>query len=143
MKVLQVFEDIPLQMFLKAFLTFSVLSKIIKVFKLFQDFSLYFFLFIMFTFSEGVNDFKVTRVRGLSFQYCFKILEIWKRNSRPEVFYKKGVLGNFTKFTGKHLCQSLSLNKVSGLRPETLLKKRLWHRCFPVNFEKLLRTLIL
>ena len=22
-----------------------------------------------------------------------------------EVFYKKGVVGNFTKFTGKHLCQ--------------------------------------
>ena len=26
------------------------------------------------------------------------------RSSRPEVFYKKGVLRNFTKFTGKHLC---------------------------------------
>ena len=28
----------------------------------------------------------------------------------------------------------------SGLRPATLLKKRLWHRCFPVNFAKFLRT---
>ena len=27
-----------------------------------------------------------------------------------------------------------------SLRPPTLLKKRLWHRCFPVNFVKLLRT---
>ena len=27
-----------------------------------------------------------------------------------------------------------------GLRPATLLKKRLWHRCFPVNFVKFLRT---
>ena len=27
-------------------------------------------------------------------------------------------------------------NKVAGLRPVTLLKKRLWHRCFPVNFQK-------
>ena len=25
-------------------------------------------------------------------------------------------------------------------RPATLLKKRLWHRCFPVNFVKFLRT---
>ena len=25
-------------------------------------------------------------------------------------------------------------------RSATLLKKRLWHRCFPVNFSKLLRT---
>ena len=53
---------------------------------------------------------------------------------------KKGVLRNFTKFTGKHLCQSLFFNKVAGLRPATLLKKRLWHRCFPVNFVKFLRT---
>ena len=28
-------------------------------------------------------------------------------------------------------------------RPVTLLKKRLWHRCFPVNFVKFLRTLFL
>ena len=37
----------------------------------------------------------------------------------PEVFCKKGVLKNFTKFTGKHLCQSLFFNKVAGLRPAT------------------------
>ena len=29
------------------------------------------------------------------------------RSSHPEVFHKKDVLRNFTKFTGKHLCQSL------------------------------------
>ena len=29
------------------------------------------------------------------------------RSSRPEVFCKKGVLRNFSKFTGKHLCHSL------------------------------------
>ena len=34
----------------------------------------------------------------------------------PEVFGKKGVLRNFAKFTGKHLCQSLFLNKVAVLR---------------------------
>ena len=45
---------------------------------------------------------------------------------------KKGVLRNFAKFAGKHLCQSLFFNKVAGLR--------LWHRCFPVNFAKFLRT---
>ena len=27
-------------------------------------------------------------------------------------------------------------NKSAGLRPATLLKKRLWHRYFPVNFVK-------
>ena len=34
-------------------------------------------------------------------------------------------------------------NKGASLRPETLLKKRLWHRCFPVNFVKFLKTLFL
>ena len=33
-----------------------------------------------------------------------------------------------------------SLNKVTDLRLPTLLKKRLWRRCFPVNFAKFLRT---
>ena len=30
--------------------------------------------------------------------------------------------------------------KIASLRPVTLLKKGLWHRCFPVDFAKLLRT---
>ena len=53
---------------------------------------------------------------------------------------KKGVLRNFTKITGKYLCQSLFFNKVTGLRAASLFKKRLWHRCFSVNFVKFLRT---
>ena len=62
------------------------------------------------------------------------------RSNRPEVFCKKGVLRKFTKFTGKHLCQILFFNKVADLRPATLLKKRLWHNCFAVNFVRFLRT---
>ena len=62
------------------------------------------------------------------------------RSSRPEVFGKKGVIKNFTKFTGKHLCESLFLNEVAALRPATLFKKKIWHRCFPVNFVKFFRT---
>ena len=37
------------------------------------------------------------------------------------MFFKMDVLKNFAIFTGK---------------PATLLKKRLWHMCFPVNFVK-------
>ena len=48
---------------------------------------------------------------------------------------KNGVLRNFTKFKGKHLCQSLFFNKVAGLR--------LWHKCFPVNFVKFSRIPVL
>ena len=63
------------------------------------------------------------------------------RSSRPEVFCKKGVLTSFTKLTGKHRCQSLFFCKSHlFLRPATLLKQRLWRKCFPVNFAKFLRT---
>ena len=72
-----------------------------------------------------------------------QVKSMYKKRSRPEVFCKKGALRNFAKFTGKHLCQSLFFNKVAGLRPATLLKKRLWHRYFPVNFAKFLGTPIL
>ena len=49
----------------------------------------------------------IVTVRNLPFLF---------RSLRPEVFCKKGVLRNFTKFTGKRLCQSLFFNKVAGLR---------------------------
>ena len=68
---------------------------------------------------------------------AFKVDENFR--CRPDVFSKKGTLKSFTKFTEKHQCRSLFLNKVAGLSL-TLLKKRLWHRCFPVNFAKFLRT---
>ena len=29
---------------------------------------------------------------------------------------------------------------ILGFKPATLLKKKLWHRCFAVNFAKFLRT---
>ena len=63
------------------------------------------------------------------------------RSSHQRCSIKKGVLRNFTKFMGKHLCQSLI--KLLASRPATLFKKRLWHRCFPVNFVKFLRTSVL
>ena len=58
------------------------------------------------------------------------------RSIRLQMFLKISVLNNFAKLTGKHLCQNLFFNKVAGLRPATFLQKRLWHRCFPVNFAK-------
>ena len=42
----------------------------------------------------------------------------WRvRSSRPKEFFKKGVLKNFTTFTGEHLNQSLFCNKAAGWRP--------------------------
>ena len=57
------------------------------------------------------------------------------RNIRPEVFYKKGILRNFSKFTRKHQCHSPIFNTVAGLRSAALLKMEFCHGCFPVNFN--------
>ena len=46
-------------------------------------------------------------------------------SSHQRCSMKKGVLRNFTKFTGKHLCQGLFLIKLKRLRPATLFKKTL------------------
>ena len=54
------------------------------------------------------------------------------RSIQQRCSVKKGIVKNFSKFTGKHLCQSF--------RPAALLKKRFWHWCFPLNFAKHLRA---
>ena len=47
---------------------------------------------------------------------------------------KRSVLGNFVRFTVKHWSSE------SCWWPATLLKKRLQHRYFPVNFAKFIKT---
>ena len=48
---------------------------------------------------------------------CYLIIcyyDFYYKKQPPEVFCKNGVLGNFVKFTGKHLCQSLFFNNIAG-----------------------------
>ena len=78
----------------------------------------------MMSHSESFNESFQEEPNSIVIKDCQDIFSLTFRTSRPEVFCKKGVLGNFTKSTGKHLCQSLFLNKVTGLRSATLLKKR-------------------
>ena len=60
-------------------------------------------------------------------------------SSCPEVFCEKGLL-EISQNLQENTCDSLFLSKVTGSRPATLFKKkRLRHRCFPVNFAKFLR----
>ena len=64
-------------------------------------------------------DFRWAKV---SFDWFLPIHFIRYRSSHQRCSIRKNVLRNFTKFTGKHLRQSL------------------WHMCFPVNFMKFLKT---
>ena len=72
---------------------------------------------------------------GLRMRSFQESIFIWTQTYRHFLcsytcFFQKQI--NFEKFTGKHLCQS----------PATLLKKKLWYRCFPVNFAIFLRILL-
>ena len=58
------------------------------------------------------------------------------------VLWKK-VLLEILQNSQENTFAKVSFNKVAGLRPATLLKKRLLHRCFPMNFVKFLRTTFL
>ena len=60
------------------------------------------------------------------------------RKQLPELFCEKCVLKNFAKQL--NICVKISFLRTLQARPATLLKKRPWQRCFPVNFAKLLRT---
>ena len=72
------------------------------------------------------------------------------RSSHRRCSVKKGVLRNFVKFTGKHLCQSLFFNKVAGLRRGFFCYEfapyfwgtSLWEH-LNLSFEKALLSLII
>ena len=59
------------------------------------------------------------------------------RSSYLDVACKKSILKNFAKFTRKFTGVSVLMN--FRLYASNFIKKRLWHRCFPVNFGKLLK----
>ena len=90
-------------------------------------------LFISFTLHSYLQHYNVNKLILLVLCYIDHISSHY-RSSHHRCSVRKGVLRSFAKFTGKHLCQILFFNKVAGLTPATLLKKRLWHRCFLVNF---------
>ena len=92
-------------------------------------------------FSEAYLEPSGTSVMELSSYKSFTVftkkLHQRCRSSHQRCSMKKSVFRNFPKFIGKQLCQSLFFNKVAGLELATLIKKRLWHKCFPVNFATL------
>ena len=72
-------------------------------------------------------------------QKSFCILkDLTDRNSHRKCSVKKGVLRNFAKFTGKHLCQSLSYSLCNFIKKETLAQVFSCEFCeiFKNNFFK-------
>ena len=72
-------------------------------------------------------------IQIFKFQLLIHLSTIQKQP--PDVFYEKRCSQKF--------CKILLQHDSIRLRSATLLKKKLWHRCFPVNFAKFLRTPVL
>ena len=84
----------------------------------------------------------------------FKFLRYLKSNNCTHVETKKSeqkividhvIMSRYLQYTCLHIKITfiflvLGTSDGSRKRPATLLKKRLWHRCFPVNSAKFLRT---
>ena len=74
------------------------------------------FLTLLLLVFKIVESLKCLFKYFISTKLCFHygLTHFMSRSSHSEVFCKKGVLKNFAKSTGKHLCQSLFLNKVTN-----------------------------
>ena len=95
----------------------------------------------------NIAKFLITPIlKNISPNSCFCKLQalppsrLTFRSSRPEVFCKKGALRNFTKVTGKHLCQSFFFNKVADLWPATLLKKETLVQVFSCEISEIFKN---
>ena len=67
------------------------------------------------------NNFLIIAVsKRDEMRYSIKFFVFSFKSSRPEVFCEKVVLRNFTKLTGKHLCQSFFFNKSYFFKTDTL-----------------------
>ena len=80
------------------------------------------------------------KIRPVDLDFLSNFLKYWKCNPTNIYLIKinnrdtKKMYEKFSKLTTK------TPEDVIDLRPVTLLKERLWCRCFPENFVKFLRT---
>ena len=85
----------------------------------------------------------------VTFLLLLELQECWKNgNVRISEAATGNVLGKrcskkFRKFYRKTPALESLFNKVAGLQTCNIIKKKLQHRCFPVEFVKFLRTHIL
>ena len=79
--------------------------------------------------------------------FPIRIIQLYQkyisRSTRPDIFCKKGVLRNFTKFTVKHLCQSLFFNKVAVEVACNFTKKETLVQVFSCEFCKISKNTFL
>ena len=64
------------------------------------------------------------------------------RSGRPQVFLEKDVQKNYSNSQRKPCTRVFYIGVVS-LELATKFEKRLWHKCFPMHFDRIFRTAFL
>ena len=111
----------------------SILEKKVNICTL----SGYFPFFISFFCWNEIGKKSSIKVDMRKMENC-KTNHILDRSSCRRCSVRKDVLKNFAKFLGKHLCQDLFMSELKA--SNFIKKRRLWYKCFPVNFAKFWRT---
>ena len=86
-------------------------------------------------YEKYIGHFEAKNAQNGSKMGSKRIIDLNNDNNQkqpPEVFYKKLCSQKFRKIDRQTPAQ--------GSQPATLLKKRLRHKCFPLNFAKYLKT---
>ena len=102
-------------------------------------------LFIFIDTTQKVGHIKLTKQfpRSPLLQIGISLDKLHnKLKQSPDLFCKKCVFNNFTKFTEKHLRQTSFLIKLQTCKVKAcnFIKKETLAQSFPVNFAKFLRT---
>ena len=59
---------------------------------------------------------QINLITKVFWMVCWNHMCLCRGSGPEEVFYKRGALESFEKFTEKHLCRNLSVNKVESCR---------------------------
>ena len=89
--------------------------------------------------SKYVSDYRLWN-RFCFFYYYFHFESVKFRSSRWQMSFKMGVLKIFSQYSQKILVLESLCHKVTDLWPCSFIKKRLQHKCFPLNIAKLLKV---
>ena len=107
--------------------------------------TVYLFQSSFFTFWFRKQSSALSRTYNLHSQgkkyACFYRFSFREKNDDSRDLRKQLLVGVPNDIHRKTPGSDSLFNKVTSLRPKTLLRKRLQHRCFSVNFPKFLRTL--
>ena len=97
---------------------------------------------IRMTFSADLKDLKSTKklliilfrfhyFYCISYRKCAKLSPSTARRSCSQIFLK--IICSYVFFSGENTCAGFLFHNIAGLQTCNFVKKRVQHRCFPVN----------